>query len=71
MWVEFDKELPPEGKVVDTKVDDKNGIRNEQKLMRNGRLMLFPDGSMYVYYDPTHWWKEPAEILYNALTKTK
>lgn len=69
MWVEFTKEPPPEGTVVDTKIDDSSGIRNQQELKRNGSLMFYPDGKMYVYYTPTHWWKEPADILYNALIK--
>lgn len=54
-WIRFSDLLPAEGKVVMTKIDDKNGIRNEQKLVRKGNLMWFPDMSMYVYYTPTHW----------------
>lgn len=45
----------PEGVTVDTKIDDVNGVRNEQPLRRSGRLWFVPDGSMYVYYTPTHW----------------
>jgi hypothetical protein len=45
----------PEGIVVNTRIDDVDGIRNEQALKRRGRLWFFPDGSMYVYYTPTHW----------------
>jgi hypothetical protein len=45
----------PEGVVVNTKISDIGGDRNEQKLKRSGRLWFFPDGSMYVYYTPTHW----------------
>lgn len=45
----------PEDVVVLTKIDDWNGCRNEQPLKRHGRLWWFPDGSMYVYYTPTHW----------------
>ena len=48
-------ELPPEGVVVTTKIDDENGVRNEQKQQRKGNLWWTPDGSMYVYYTPTHW----------------
>lgn len=40
---------------METKIDDSNGCRNVQKLKRKGRLWFFPDGSMYVYYTPTHW----------------
>jgi len=45
----------PEGVVVETKIDDANGVRNEGKLKRQGNLWFVPDGSMYVYYRPTHW----------------
>lgn len=48
-------QLPPNGKIVMTKVDDANGVRNEQELKRSNNLWFFPDGSMYVYYTPTHW----------------
>lgn len=40
---------------VETKIDDGNGVRNEQKLIRRGELWWLPDHSMYVYYAPTHW----------------
>ena len=58
MWVLLNEELPPENVVVDTKIDDSNGIRNEQKLFRSGNLWFLASGIMYVYYKPTHWWKE-------------
>jgi len=45
----------PDGVVVHTKIDDAGGVRNEQQLKRRGNLWWFPDGSMYVYYHPTHW----------------
>jgi hypothetical protein len=45
----------PEDVVVETKIDDACGCRNEGTLKRKGRLWWFPDGSMYVYYTPTHW----------------
>ena len=57
-WTSVSKELPKPGVVVLTKIDDQDGCRNEQqlKLLPNGgRLWFFPDGSMYVYYTPTHW----------------
>ena len=55
-----DIENAPKRQVVDTKIDDKDGIRNEQRLMRDGRLWWLPDGSMYVYYTPTHWQPLPS-----------
>jgi hypothetical protein len=56
-WTACANELPPIGVVVETKIDDADGCRNEQQLKRggNGRLWFYPDGSMYVYYTPTHW----------------
>ena len=52
------EELPPEGETVMTKIDDGKGVLNEQPLKRQGRLWFYPDGSMYVYYTPTHWKRE-------------
>lgn len=54
-WVECNEHLPPNGIIVDTKVDDLEGIRNEQKLKRINSLWFHPDVKMYVYYTPTHW----------------
>lgn len=59
-WIAVTTELPPEKVEVDTKIDDANGCRNEQTLMRMGNLWWYPDGSMYVYYTPTHWAKRAA-----------
>ena len=57
-WILCSNRLPPRDVVVETKIDDEQGCRNLQPLVRsgvNGRLWFFPDGSMYVYYTPTHW----------------
>jgi hypothetical protein len=51
----YPSESAPEGVVVMTKIDDADGCRNEQELKRRGRLWWLADGSMYVYYTPTHW----------------
>jgi hypothetical protein len=48
-------ETAPVGEVVWTKIHDDDGERNVTKLKRSGNLWFFPDGSMYVYYTPTHW----------------
>lgn len=46
----------PEGVLVETKIDDEKGARNQQELARFGRLWFVDtDRSMYVYYSPTHW----------------
>lgn len=45
----------PENVVIMTKIDDERGERNIQPMKRRNRLWWFADGSMYVYYTPTHW----------------
>lgn len=47
----------PENVSVETKIDDEDGCRNEQSMMRRGRLwwVSHDDVEMYVYYTPTHW----------------
>lgn len=59
-WTPCAVALPPEGVVVDTKIDDERGVRNEAPLLRQRNLWFFEDRSMYVYYAPTHW-KERAQ----------
>lgn len=54
-------ETAPLGVAVETKIDDGQGERNIQTLVQRRRAPEFeplwwaPDGSMYVYYRPTHW----------------
>jgi hypothetical protein len=45
----------PDGVLIETKIDDDDGCRNEGLLMKRGRMFWTEDGSMYVYYTPTHW----------------
>jgi hypothetical protein len=53
----------PEGVMCMTKIDDENGVRNEQSLMKKSRILgvtrpmfwVDTEQSMYVYYTPTHW----------------
>ncbi len=54
-WIACNVQLPPDGEVVQTIISDQHDERNEQQLKRQGRLWFFADGSMYVYYTPTHW----------------
>lgn len=54
-WLPITQGQPLDGVVVDTKIDDEKGSRNEQPLKRRGNLWFVEDGSMYVYYRPTHW----------------
>ena len=48
-------ETAPNGRVVETKIDDAGGVRNVARLKRHNNLWFFSDDSMYVYYQPTHW----------------
>lgn len=54
-WTKVADQLPTDGEVVDTKIDDSAGVRNHCVLKRQGRLWFTRDGEMYVYYTPTHW----------------
>ena len=53
-WTSTKFTLPPNGILVYTKIDDENGVRNEQELTLKGNLWFGNDGN-YVYYKPTHW----------------
>ena len=55
IWIPTLESLPPEGFVVETKIDDEHGVRNERRLKRQGRLWFSPDGKLMMYYEPTHW----------------
>jgi hypothetical protein len=54
-WKPITPTEPAEGVTVLTRISDAAGSRNEARLKREGSLWFFPDGSMYVYYTPTHW----------------
>lgn len=54
-WTYVLDAMPPDDEVVETKIDDGRGVRNVTTLKRMNGLWWFPDGSMYVYYSPTHW----------------
>lgn len=58
-WMPID--TAPENEVVETKIDDEHGCRNVQPMKRVSRLWYLADGSMYVYYQPTHWRPMTAE----------
>lgn len=52
-------ETSPEGVIVETKIDDAEGVRNQAPLRRRRALWFITDEAgddvMYVYYRPTHW----------------
>lgn len=54
-WIKVSSKLPVEGMVVETKISDDKGERNQKELIRKGNLWFLPDMRMYVYYTPTHW----------------
>jgi hypothetical protein len=54
-WIACTSRLPPNGVTVETKIDNAQGVRNFARLKRRGNLWFFEDGSIYVYYTPTHW----------------
>ncbi len=54
-WINTVDQPPPPNTIVETKIDDAQGCRNVAQLQRVGRLWYVKDGSMYVYYAPTHW----------------
>lgn len=55
MWNSITEVPPPHNKVVMTKIDRGGEVSNEQELKYFDRLWWLPDGSIYVYYTPTHW----------------
>jgi len=55
VWKVVEERPPPDGVLVDTVILDASGERNRANLRRHGRLWWLEDGSMYVYYTPTHW----------------
>ena len=54
-WIKVSSKLPVEGMVVETKISDDKGERNQKELIRKGNLWFLPDMRMYEYYTPTHW----------------
>ncbi|TPJ76899.1 hypothetical protein FJ422_29775 [Mesorhizobium sp. B2-6-3] len=59
-WQPIKLSEAPENVTVLTKIDDADGARNIQELRRQGSLWWYPDMSMYVYYQPTHWAQAPS-----------
>lgn len=53
MWKLIENSFP-EGIIVKTSIN--SGEKNIQNLKKSGNLWWHSDGSMYVYYTPTHYW---------------
>lgn len=62
-WTKTSDLLPQEYVIVETKIDDGRGCRNQQYLYRMKNLWFLPNGSMYVYYKPTHWRYIKIEVM--------
>jgi hypothetical protein len=61
-WVALTEFQPPDGLLVETKIDDDKGIRNQCNLVRKGSLFFVNENlSMYIYDSPTHWRYLPEE----------
>lgn len=58
-WVRVTDELPPRGVMVPTKVEDAEGVRNQQDLAFGlyGTGLWWSSAELYVYYRPSHWRK--------------
>ncbi len=54
-WQNLHNNPAPENVELETKIDDADGCRNEQKLIFSDGRWWAPDRSIYVYYRPTHW----------------
>ncbi len=54
-WIPTANVLPDNDIVVETKLDDEGGLRNVQRLQRNGTSWFIPSSSTHVLYTPTHW----------------
>jgi hypothetical protein len=51
-WISTKDRLPPNGLVVHAMLGTRRIVTD---LKRLNNLWFLPDGSMYVYYTPTHW----------------
>jgi hypothetical protein len=54
-WKRCEHITPPQGILLWTKIEDKDGTRNKEVLIFDRGLWWMKDRSMYVYYTPTHW----------------
>jgi len=57
-WVKVSDRLPPENKVVQTKIHKNRVVKNESKLVLKGTVWWLPDFSTNVQFNPTHWLDE-------------
>lgn len=49
------RDTPPEGILLDVKIDDAEGERNFEQLIWKHNLWWDKNMATYVYWTPTHW----------------
>jgi hypothetical protein len=54
-WIPTKRSLPPDGKVVETKVQSILAGHHFLRLKREGKSWLHPEGINRVNHKPTHW----------------
>lgn len=54
-WIDVARIKPPQGEVIETKIDDAKGRRNVKKLCLRGAQWWEADLKSKVRYKPTHW----------------
>ncbi len=64
-WISVEDRLPDNGDEVRTKIDDADGCRNDQRLVRKDTLWFLRASPMYVYFSPTHWMPLPDPPVAN------
>jgi hypothetical protein len=53
-WIKLSDQQPIDYQLVETKIDDTEGVRNTRDLMVVGGIWAHGDMTR-VYYTPTHW----------------
>ena len=61
-WIRVADQLPPEEFLVDTKIDDQHGPRQEEQLRRVGEWWWVRNCTRQVFYTPTHW-RRPDDTM--------
>jgi hypothetical protein len=54
-WISTHNMKPKDSRIVETKIDDEKGLRNEAELRYEKGRWFVPSMQVYVYYEPTHW----------------
>lgn len=54
-WTRCEHILPPNGVVVQTKLDEDDGVYIERLAKRHETFWFMTSGAVYMFYTPTHW----------------